>query len=83
MRLVRKELNQLRGFAVFFFRMFSMKVAGGHTHSSQKKMPSPILSDRSTTVCFKTNPFHLRSFFVLTCTGKKLNNKRLCNIDFT
>ena len=34
MRLVRKELNQLRGFAVFFFRMFSMKVAGGHTHSS-------------------------------------------------
>ena len=50
---------------LFFFRMFSVKVAGGHTYSSQKKMPSPILSDRSTTVCFKTNPFHLR--FVFLC----------------
>lgn len=72
MRLVRKELNQLRGFAVFFFRMFSMKVAGGHTHSSQKKMPSPILSDRSTTVCFKTNPFHLRFVFRVNLHWKEI-----------
>lgn len=72
MRLVRKELNQLRGFAVFFFRMFSMKVAGGHTHSSQKKMPSPILSDRSTTVCFKTSPFHLRFVFCVDLHWKEI-----------
>ena len=71
MRSVRKELNQLRGFAVFF-RMFSVKVAGGHTYSSQKKMPSPILSDRSTTVCFKTNPFHLRFVFCVNLHWKEI-----------
>ena len=72
MRSVRKELNQLRGFAVFFSYVFSMKVAGGHTHSSQKKMPSPILSDRSTTVCFKTNPFHLRFVFCVNLHWKEI-----------
>ena len=57
-------------FFFFFFHMFSMKVAGGHTHSSQKKTPSPILSDRSPTVCFKTNPFHRRFVFCVNLLWK-------------